>query len=314
MVRALRELWQRWQESRPGRTLTRYTERGGNVLCGGMAYTALFSLFAALTIGYTAFSAVLGRDAELQEAALAQVDQWVPGLIDTGSGGVIQPDDLLLTSAFNLTSVIAAVVLLWTATRFMGALRVAVRSMFDLADDGPNVVVARLLQLGGFLLLLAGVLVGAAVGVAVSTAAPWLLDLIGLGGASRVVVQTLGPVAGVVVDAAVVAGVIRYVAGVRIPRRELVTTALAVGVATGLLRWAGSSLIVELASRNALLAGFAVLASVLILVNLVARVLLLSCAWAAEANGVRTDGGAPAETNAHTDGGAGPEAAAASRA
>ncbi|MBE1877096.1 YihY/virulence factor BrkB family protein [Myceligenerans sp. TRM 65318] len=267
-----------------------------------MAYTSLFSLFAALTIGYTTFSAVLGRDAELQDAVLDQVDQWVPGLIDTGSGGMIQPDDLMLANAFNLTSVVAAVVLLWSATRFMGALRVAVRSMFDLPDDGPNVVVARLLQLVGFLLLLAGVLVAAAVGVVVSTAAPWLLDLIGLGGASRAVVQVLGIVAGVVVDAAVVAGVIRYVAGVRIPRRELVTAALAVGVATGLLRWAGSSLVVELASRNALLAGFAVLAAVLILVNLVARALLLSCAWAAEANGARADGGT------------GPRAAATTRA
>ncbi|GAB3161497.1 YihY/virulence factor BrkB family protein [Myceligenerans halotolerans] len=289
-MRGVKKLWGRWQESRPGRTLARYSERGGSVLCGGMAYTALFSLFAALTIGYTAFSAVLGGDEDLQAEVLAQVDQWVPGLIDTGSGGVIEPEDLLLTSAFSLTSVIAVVVLLWSATGFMGALRVAVRSMFDLSDDGPNAVVARLLQLGGFLLLLAGVLVAAAVGVAVSTAAPWLLDLIGLGGASRAVVQVLGLVAGVVVDAAVVAGVIRYVAGVRIPRRELVTAALAVGVTTGLLRWAGSSVIVASASRNALLAGFAVLVSVLILVNLVARVLLLACAWAAEANGDRVDG------------------------
>lgn len=277
------ELWQRWQESRPGRALARYSERGGNVLCGGMAYTALFSLFAALTIGYTAFSAVMGGDAELRDEILDQVDQWVPGLIDTGSGGAISPDELLLTSGFSLTSVIAVIVLLWSATTFMGALRIAVRSMFDLSDDGPNVVVARLLQLGGFLLLLAGVLVAAAVGVAVSTAAPWLLDQVGLGGASRSVVRALGLVVGVLVDAAVVAGVVRYVAGVRVPRRELLVAAVTVGVATGLLRWAGSSVIVESASRNALLAGFAVLVSVLILVNLVARVLLLSCAWAAEA-------------------------------
>ncbi|RPF22489.1 YihY/virulence factor BrkB family protein [Myceligenerans xiligouense] len=294
-MREVKELWQRWQDSRPGRTLTRYTERGGNVLCGGMAYTALFSLFAALTIGYTAFSAVLGGDMELRYEVLVQVDRWVPGLIDTGSGGVVQPEELMLTSGISLTSVAAVIVLLWSATTFMGALRVAVRTMFDLTDDGPNLLVARLLQLAGFLLLLVGVLVGAVVGVAVSTAAPWLMDQLGLGGASRGVVRGLGLVAGVVVDAAVVAGVIRYVAGVRIPRRELLTTAVAVGVATGLLRWAGSSLVVELATRNALLAGFAVLVSVLILVNLVARVLLLSCAWAAERNGDRADGGAEAD-------------------
>ncbi|MBL0884997.1 YihY/virulence factor BrkB family protein [Myceligenerans indicum] len=294
-MRDLRQLWQWWQGSRPGRALARYSERGGNVLCGGMAYTALFSLFAGLTIGYTAFSAVLGGDAQLREEVLSQVDRWIPGLIDTGSGGAIKPEQLLLTSGFNVTSVIAVVVLLWSATGFMGALRVAVRSMFDLSDDGPNVVVARLLQLAGFVLLLAGVLVAAAFGVAVSTAAPWLLDQIGLGGASRVVVQALGILVGVVVDAMVVAGVIRYVAGVRIPRRELLAAAGVVGVTTGVLRWAGSSIILESASRNALLAGFAVLVGVLILVNLVARVLLLSCAWAAEAGGRHAGAAAPSK-------------------
>ncbi|GAB4083969.1 hypothetical protein GCM10028784_05990 [Myceligenerans cantabricum] len=280
----VKRYWNRWKASRPGRTLARYSDRGGNVLCGGMAYTALFSLFAALTIGYSAFSAVLGGDAELQEEVVAQVDEWAPGLLDTGSGGVIAPEDLLLSSALSLTSVIAVLVLLWSATGFMGALRIAVRTMFDLPDDGPNVVVARLLQLVGFLLLLVGVLVGAAVGLAVSTAAPWFMDLIGLGGASRVVVRVLGILAGVAVDAAVVAGVVRYVAGVKVPRHQLLMVALTVGLATGLLRWAGSSVIAESASRNALLAGFAVLVSVLILVNLVARVLLLACAWVAESD------------------------------
>lgn len=284
-----KQLWQRWKASRAGRALDRYTERGGNVLCGGMAYTTLFSLFAALTIGFTAFSTVLGGDPTLRDEALAQVDTWVPGLIDSGSGGVIDPEQLVLTKAFSWTSVTAVVVLLWTATSFIGALRVAVRTMFDLPDEGPNFLVKRLLQLVGYVLLLAGVLVAAVVGLVVSTAAPWLLDQVGMGGASRYVVRTLGLLAGVVVDAAVVAGVVRYVAGVRIPWRELLTVAVTVGLATGLLRWAGSSLIVESAGRNALLAGFATLVSVLLLVNIVARVLLLACAWAAERNGDRAD-------------------------
>lgn len=254
-----------------------------------MAYTTLFSLFAALTIGFTVFSAVLGSDAALRDEALDQVDMWVPGLIDTGSGGSIDPEELVLSSGVSWTSVIAVIVLLWTATTFMGALRVAVRSMFDLPDDGPNIVVARLLQLAGYVLLLAGVLVAAGVGVAVSTAAPWLLDQVGLGGASRVVVRTLGYLVGVVVDAAVVAGVVRYVAGVRIAWRQLATIAVTVGATTGLLRWVGSSVVVESAGRNALLAGFATLVSVLVMVNLVARVLLLTCAWVAEGNGDRVD-------------------------
>ncbi|GAA1853085.1 YihY/virulence factor BrkB family protein [Myceligenerans crystallogenes] len=285
----LKELWRRWQRSRGGRALQRYSDRGGSVLCGGMAYTALFSLFAALTIGFTVFSGVLGRDAELSEQALAQVEEWVPGLVDTGSGGLVRPEQLMLSGGFSLTSVVAVLVLLWSATAVMGALRVSVRTMFDLPVDRTSPVVEKLLQLAGFVLLLAGVLVAAATGVLVSTAAPWVLDQFGMAGASRVVVRVLGLVASVVVDAVVVALVIRFVAGVRLPARELYVAAAVVGVTTGLLRWAGSSLVVGSAAQNALLAGFAVLVSVLVLVNVVARVLLLASAWAAEANGRQHD-------------------------
>jgi membrane protein len=276
-------LWARWEATRPGRALTRFNTVNGAVLSGGMAYAALFSLFAALAIGYTVFIRVLGGDNDLRVAVLAQVDDWVPGLVDTGHGGVLTPSDLVLSTGLSWTSVVAVVVLLWSATGFMGALRSSVRAMFGLTESVGNPVTERLRQLLGFVLLGAGVLVAAAASVAASAAVPWVLESLGLdGGAVSVAVRAGGMLVTLALDVAVVAAVVRYVGGVHVPLRDLLLGALAVGVVSGALRYLGTEVIAGAANRNALLASFAVVVTVLVLVNILARVLLLVSAWMAD--------------------------------
>lgn len=271
--------WKRWEATRAGRTLAQYDLANGSVLCGGMAYAALFSLFAALTLGYTLFVRVLGGNADLRAAVLTQVDTWVPGLVDTGSGGVLTPSDLVLSTGISWTSVVAVAVLLWSATNFMGALRTSVRAMFGLTENGANPVTERLRQLLGFVLLGVGVLVTAAASVVVSAAVPWTLDRVGLGEGAGWAVRAVGFLLTVVLDAAVVAAAIRFVGGVRPARRDLLLGSLAVGIVAGGLRLLGTEVIASTATRNALLASFAVVVTLLILVNLLARVLLLASAW-----------------------------------
>ena len=78
-------LW--WKHTRPGRASARFRARSGGVLSGGIAYAALFSVFAALTISYTVFIAILGDNDELREGVLVAVDTTYPHLLDTGDGG-----------------------------------------------------------------------------------------------------------------------------------------------------------------------------------------------------------------------------------
>ena len=271
--------WSRWEATRAGRTLTRFNDANGSVLSGGMAYAALFSLFAALAIGYTVFIRLLGADAELRDAVLALVDVWLPGLVDIGDGGVLSPSDLVLSTGLSWTSAVAAVVLLWSATNFLGALRSSVRAMFDETESVGNPVTDRLRQLLGFVLLAVGVLVTAGASVAVSAAVPWTLNLVGLGEGAGWAVRGVGLLLAVVLDTAVVAAVIRFVGGVRPAGRDLLLGSLAVGIVAGGLRVLGTEVIAGTAARNALLASFAVVVTVLVLVNLLARVLLLSTAW-----------------------------------
>ncbi|GAB2457070.1 YihY/virulence factor BrkB family protein [Xylanimonas ulmi] len=268
-----------WKSSRPGRSLAWYGARNGAQLCGGVAYSALFSLFAALTIGWSVFSASLGSNAQWRGAVLDQMDTWVPGLVGTGPGDLVSPDDLILHGGSAWTTVVAAVVLLLSALGVMGALRTSVRAVFDIPPTQGNAVVARLWQLVGFVLLGVGVLVSAAASIAAHSVGEVVESLLGGSEAAAWVVRVGGAAVGIVLDALVVAGIVVLLGGARPGRRDLVLGCLAVGAVAGALRWAGTSLVVGSAGRNALLAPFAAIVTILVLVNFLARMLLLVCAW-----------------------------------
>ncbi|WP_307868465.1 YihY/virulence factor BrkB family protein [Cellulosimicrobium cellulans] len=286
-VRRTRErveaLVERWKDSRAGRATYRYLDARGALLCGGIAYSALFSLFAALTIGYTVFMQVLGGSAELMDAVFGEINELVPGLIAVdGEKGIIDPGDLLLSHGLSVTSVVAGVVLLFSVVSFMYHLRGAVRTMFGVSDVGQSVLLARARALLGFLLLALSMLVSAVASIAVSSIGYRLLASLGLSGGPAVLVTGAGLVVSVLLDAVVVVVVVTLLAGVRVPRRDLVVGALTAAVAFGGLRYLGSSFVAGSASRNALLASFAVLVTLLILVNFTARILLAVCAWMAD--------------------------------
>jgi membrane protein len=272
----------RVKDTRAARTVAWYGARRGALLCGGIAYSAVFSLAAALTIGFSVFFATLGGNAGLRRAVFDQIDTWLPGLLATGdgTGGVLEPDSLVLPSAINVYSIGASVVLLFTATRFMRALRVGVRAMFDVPAGEESLVLSKVWELLGFAILGGMVLTSAAASIVSQAVSRQVEALLGTS-AVVVVLVALGTAAvGVVLDAVLVLLVVRVVAHVR-PRRtrDLVLGCLAAGVVASGLRWLGTSFVAATATRNALLASFAVLATVLVLVNFVARVLLLACAW-----------------------------------
>ncbi|MCL1868818.1 MAG: YihY/virulence factor BrkB family protein [Promicromonosporaceae bacterium] len=269
-----------WKDTRAARTLSWYGARNGALLCGGIAYSGLFSLFSALTIGWTVFSAVLGSNTRLRSAVLSQVDMWIPGLIThDGHQGLVSPDTLIIHSGRLWTTLVAVVVFLVSSLGAMGALRASVRAMFDIPPTHGNAVTARLGQLAGFLVLAVGMVVSAGATVA-SNAVGRVAESL-LGGSQLVVwaVHVGAALVGVVIDSLVVAAIVVLVGGARPRRRALVVGALAAGVVGGVLRWLGTSVVVGSAGHNALLAPFAAIVTILVLVNFLARVLLMVCAW-----------------------------------
>lgn len=272
-----------WQRQRIARALTRYSSGMGGQLSGGIALTGLLSVAAALTIALTALVGVFRRHPEFQDAVFTQIDDLLPGVIDMGSGQGVKPDDLLLDTGWNIAGVIAVLVLLNTATGVMKSLRTALRSMFGLHNAAENFMVSKLRDLGAFVGLGLSVLVTSLLSVAGRAAFDWIQASVGHWGIipdTRFVLQALTILIGLVVDAAVLILLFRWLAGARVPWDDLWRGALIGAVGTGVLRYLGASVVANVADKP-LLASAAAVATLLLWLNIAARVTLIAAAWTA---------------------------------
>lgn len=281
LIATVNKLVEWFKNSRLGRSIDRYSIAQGNLLAGGIAYSALFAIAAGLTLAWTIFMAVLGGNEELREMVLGELDQVLPGLLATpGNDGLISPDALILDNIFTLPGGIAAVVLLWTALSVMTALRMSIRAMFGIVAPPENFALSKARDLTGFLALALGVIVAAVLATVASQAASEVLGVFDLDGpVLRWTLRVVGLAAAFAVDWCVYVMLFRFTAGVRAPGRDLMLGA-ALGAATsGVLRIGGTSLIG--AVDDPLLAAGAALVTLLLWVNLAARLALFVSAFTA---------------------------------
>lgn len=267
-----------WQQTRPARANARFGAAGGGLLSGGIAYAALFSVFAGLTIGYTIFMKVLGDNEALRQRVLDAIDETLPGLIDTGENdGLIDPADLVLSPALTVAGVVAVVVLVFSAISATAALRTGVRAMFGRVT-GDNAVLSKLRELGGFIGIALAVLVSAVLTTAATAASDWLMTLVGWPDLSGTIAAAA---VSFVVDAGMFMLIVWFLAGARPAWRDLLHGALIAAVGIGVVRLLGTSVVAGSATRNPVLASFAVVVTLLIWINLLARIMLLAAAWTA---------------------------------
>jgi membrane protein len=274
------------QATRPMRALKHWSERRGGTLASGMAYSALFSVFAALLVFFSVIGLVLGSNKELMGQLIDSLADMVPGLIAVGDEqGVVKAEDLMnleTGSSFTIAGIIALLSSLWTAMNFLNGSRLAIRGMFDLpAAPERSMAFTRLTDLG---LMIAGALMLIlAVGVvaAGSGAATWLLrDVLhlDLGIVTGILIRLAGMVVTLAVYTVAVAGMLRVLSQIRIPAKTLWSGSLLGGIAIGILTYLGSALLGG-ASSNPLIATFATILGVLIFFNFLCMVLLITAAW-----------------------------------
>ncbi|MCJ1705744.1 YihY/virulence factor BrkB family protein [Rathayibacter sp. VKM Ac-2926] len=278
--RGIPALFERIMRTRPVRVMLHYSESGGPLFASGLAFQALFAIFAALFVFFAVFGFVLRDNAALRDSLLQLLTSSVPGLIGD-KNSLVSIDTLLDSTILGWTGVIAAAGLLWTALNFLGSLRQAVRILFSL--PGPTVlfVLLKLKDAGLALVFGAVLVVSAALSVFSTSFVDVAFDVLGIGSDS-----TLGRVTGTVVgllimlalDTATLAGSFRILSGIPIPWKNLWVGALMGGIALGALKVLGTQLLGG-ASRNPLLASFAVLIGLLIWFNLVCQVILIVASW-----------------------------------
>jgi membrane protein len=275
----------RIQRFKPVRVLTNYGRDRGPILASGMAYQALFAVFASIWVAFSIAGLVVSGDSGLRQTILDFLDDLVPGLIDDGPGdqGAIDPDSLDASLAFSVSGIVAIGGLLFTALSWLGAARDSVRTLFDLPPASTNVVLQKLIDVGLGLAFAALLLLAAGLSFAGTTLTETLFDWAGLGDESVpaiVLSRTVSLVIAVLVYSVALAGLYRLLAGVRVPWRILRGGVLIGAIGLAGLTVAGG-LLLGGASNNPLIASFAVVAGLLIYYNFVSQVILLAASWMA---------------------------------
>jgi len=287
----------RLKASRGGLAWRRYSDARGNILAAGIGYFAFFSIFPAVALAFSVFGFVLRRHRQLLSSILDQLGTYLPGLVRD----VQHPDGLIPATApqalaLTITGVIAFVTLVLAGLGWLGAVREGIRAVFGARGSGGNLITNMARDLGVLFTLGLGIALVAVLTSGVESAAGWLAQGIGMSGDGWVLILT-GLVVSVLADTALMILLLRVVSGVPVPWRNLFQGALVGGVGFSLLKISAAVLLPRL-THNPLFASFAIVVGLLIWLNLIARLTLISAAWAANDVDEALPGDLPAQTPA----------------
>ena len=129
----------------PGRLVMHYLFHGGPLMAAGLSYNMLFASVAVLVIGFAIMGRWLGSDSEFRDLAIDAVEQSVPGLLNSGHGGLIPVSMLETTQQFTVTWIVGAAILGFTAWRWAAGIRLSTRRMFEVPPSrgAPAAAVPR---------------------------------------------------------------------------------------------------------------------------------------------------------------------------
>ncbi|MEX5270435.1 YhjD/YihY/BrkB family envelope integrity protein [Kocuria sabuli] len=271
----------------PVRVVMHYLFHGGPLMAAGLSFVLIFASTSLLVVGFSLIGVFLGNDPAVRNAVVAAVTERVPGLLNTGTGGVVPLDLLEDTGPFTLATVIGGAVLFFAGWRWVSGVRLAFRRIFEVppAHGVPVAAVPR--DLLGLLVL--GVLLGLSVVAngAASGLLGFLLDTTGELGWGRGpewlrtgLTWALSTFLVVVLDALFALELVRGVAGLRLTRRALLTTVLAAAAGNFALRYVGGA-VISGATANPYLLSVALVVGVLVWFYLFSQVLLFSAALGA---------------------------------
>ena len=272
------------QKQRVVRVFMNYADKRGPILASGLAYQGLFAGFAALWVGFSIAGIVLAGSLELRESLVGSLSDVVPGLIQGADGeGAIDPEVLLKSGGgFTFAAIVALAGLLFTALGWLDSARSSVRTIFNLPNPKTNFALLKVIDLAFGLAFGVALIVFVGLSVGATQASGWLIDLAGLKDSvfaiiiGRVVTAALMFLLGSVILFALY----RFLAGIPIPFSRLRAGVLIGAGGLTALQLGGTALIGG-ASNNPLIAPFAVIAGLLIILNFGCQVILLGASWIA---------------------------------
>lgn len=272
-------------EFRLVRTLLRYSEHQGPRLADSVTYRALFSVFAAVLLGFSLAALWLGGNPEAMSALTDALDEVIPGLTD-----VVDPEKIDAPTGFTVVGAASLLGLVGAAIGAITSLRSALRVIADQPhEDGfflwvlaRNLLVA--IAFGGLLGLAAALTAFSSMGIELIASWVGVTD----GALLDIATRVIGIVVVFAIDTLAIALVFRLLSGVKPPAKALWSGAMLGGVGLIVLQEL-SSLFVRGATTNPLLATFASLVALLLWFNFSAQVILLASTYIVVADAEASD-------------------------
>ncbi len=267
----------RWAlQRKPVRAVLLYVENRGPALADGITYRALFSVFAAVLLGFSLAGLWLAGNPTAMQALVDAVDAAVPGVMD-----IVDLSAITAPASLSVAGIVSVVGLVLAALGAIGSLRIAFQVLAGihrvdaswLRTTATNVLLA--VALGAMLVASAGVTFVAAASISTVSA------VIGLPADSPVVdgvVRAATVLVVFVLDTIVVALAFALLSPVKAGARSLWAGAALGGAGLTVLQQL-SGLFVGGAASNPLLATFAALIALLLWFNLSSQVVLLAAAY-----------------------------------
>ncbi|GAB3843043.1 YihY/virulence factor BrkB family protein [Nesterenkonia populi] len=280
-------LWKssRLARTRLVRTLNLFFFHYGTVMAAGAAYMMFFSIAAVLFAGFGIVGLIIGRNEEYQELILRGVGNAVPGVIDTGAGGLFTPAELFDTTGLNLAVTISLAAAVVTSLSWMHGLRAGIRSIWDRPLMAENVILVKIRDLGIMIVLVAVVLSSAVLGVISHGFIDEIFDLVGweAGGAAYWLSRIVSLVIVFGLDMVVAFLLMRVASRLVIPVGALWQSMLIAGVGASLLRLGATEFLSMGGGENPLLDGFGSVLGLFFYFYLFSLVYLLAASWGAVA-------------------------------
>ncbi|MEO6144519.1 MAG: YihY/virulence factor BrkB family protein, partial [Dermatophilaceae bacterium] len=273
-------MFARFRASKPWRAWKRYGEARGNILAAGVGYFAFFSIFPAVALAFSVFGFVLRGHSELLASIADSLNANLPGFVkDAQHPEGLIPIEAPRAAALTITGVIAFVSLVLAGMGWLGAVREGIRAVFGVQGSAGNLITTKLRDLGVLFTLGLGIALSAVLTSVIGVAAGWIADRIGLSGQGWILVLA-GFAVSVLADTGLMMLLLRVLSGVPVHSRDLVQGALLGGLGFSLLKLSASTLLPRVTS-NPLFASIAIVIGLLFWLNLIARLTLISAAWAA---------------------------------
>lgn len=251
-----------------------YVEKKGPALADGVTYRALFSVFAAVLLGFSLVALWLGNNPQAVDALIDAIDSFIPGVSDA-----INLREISAPLGFSVAGVASLIGLIFAALGSIGSLRSALQTLADTEFKGPGPVLATVQN---FLVAVSfGALLLCAALLSIITSS-WLdaaTRLLGFSidpGLLQWGTRLGGLLVVFLIDTLAIVLIFRVLSGVKAPASALWYGAAIGGLGLLVLQEL-SGLFVRGATANPLLATFAALIALLLWINLSVQVVLFAC-------------------------------------